>query len=286
MEMMIVVGGVALLAFLAVPSVRVMMQSFESEPGARSMINAAMASARAIAAKEHRYAGIRFQKAYHPQGQFEADQYMIFIVQDPELGAWFFRVVEGQKPIRLPESIGVMDLTVVTDRDDRDPADSNEVRLDDPDRIFADADKDMWIMVGDPADPSQFVPFDLTTFSIIFAPSGKLAIHGVRVRNRDGYGDTFSNTQVSLDDVFNKLTQVRDPRHPAMFYQDDYFFGSSNKYPDLKFGPEASRRGFVIYDREQFRRAYTDEQPWSGYLRRLNRIYINPYTGTLISQDR
>jgi hypothetical protein len=267
MEMMIVVGGVALLAFLAVPSVRVMMQSFESEPGARSMINAAMASARAIAAKEHRYVGIRFQKAYNPadpRNPLAASQYMIFVVHDYEATglAWGFHAVEGQKPIRLPESIGVMDLTIVIDRAPlgKDPAAPLvEVRLDEavlPDELIDEASE----------------LFDTTTFSVVFSPSGKLVVHGIRVTNRSAY-----------DDVFNELPRVSDRDHPAMFCQDDYFAQGPG---DFEFGPEASRQSFVIYERARFKEALDKGVPFSGYLAGLEPIYINPYTGTLISQDR
>ena len=75
-EMTVVIASVALLVGLGLPAIRAFHDSFESRSGARSMISAALASARAIAAKEQRYAGIRFQKAYHPQGPLEADQYM------------------------------------------------------------------------------------------------------------------------------------------------------------------------------------------------------------------
>jgi hypothetical protein len=119
---------------------------------------------------------------------------------------------------------------------------------------------------------------DVTTFSIIFSPSGKLAIHGVRVRNRDGRTDDTSN-----DDVFNTKNNV--DAGIGMFYQDDYF---STAWTDLSLGPEPSRNSFVIIDEmDKFEQAYGSGRAWSDYLaqKALDRIYINSYTGTMILQD-
>ena len=109
--MTVVIAAVALLVGIALPGIRAMLHSFESSGGAESMISAALASARAIAAKERRYAGVRFQKVYHPEGPLKATQYMILIVHDfdktgLESG---FRAVEGIEPMKLPDSVGVMD---------------------------------------------------------------------------------------------------------------------------------------------------------------------------------
>ena len=65
-EMTIVIGIAALMLGLAVPAANMLLNSFESESGAKSIISSAMASARAIASKEQRYAGIRFQKHSDP----------------------------------------------------------------------------------------------------------------------------------------------------------------------------------------------------------------------------
>jgi Tfp pilus assembly protein PilE len=167
-EMTIVVAGVALLAYLMVPAGRAMLRSFESAGGAKAMINGAMASARAIAAKNQRYAGIRFQKANTVTDPRKAAQYMIFIIHDPNLGASAFRAVEGLQPIRLPESVGVMDL-----------------------KQGAAADS-----LPDFSDLSQLT--DTTAFSIIFSPAGKLVIHTVTVVKRAAADDVF-NTQTRVE---------------------------------------------------------------------------------------
>src|SRR4030042_3157712 len=113
-EMVVVVSIVAMFAVLAVPAFRPFVRSVESEGGANAMISASLSSARAIAAREQRYAGIRFQNKYQPDGK--GCQYMIFIVhEEPSKMSNLtigFRAVEGIKPIKLPDSVGVMDLKV------------------------------------------------------------------------------------------------------------------------------------------------------------------------------
>lgn len=262
------VASIVLLAVFGLPAVRAFVHSFETESSTKSMIGAALSSARAMAAQKQRYVGIRFQKAYNPNATdpldpLTAPQYMIFIIHDPASKpdgtdlANGFRAVEGLNPIKLPDSVGVMDLRL---RTKSDPADSCDVPI----------DKDTQI-----DQPSEVR--DTTTFSVVFSPSGKLMIHEVRVRNRNGYPDTVSNTSVSPDDVFNKKAQVNTG--VGMFYQDDD--------TSLGLGQEYSRNNFIIYDTKEFTQAYKREQAWSGYLVNVapKAIYISPYTGTIISSD-
>ena len=245
-ETVVVIGIIALLVGLGVPAGRAFLASFETESGAKSMISAALASARAVAAKEQRYAGIRFQQ------NLNGNQYMLFIVHDPEIGAYFFRAAEGLKPIKLPDSVGVMDLRYRTNPIPRYSGDEP-----------VDEDSDI---------NNAARLRDTTTFSIVFSPSGKLVVHDVRIRNRNGKTDDSSE-----DDVFNTLTKITDPINPAgMFIQDDD--------TSLGLGQESSRRSFVIYDRAQFEKVNPNSR-WSDYLRHLDIIYINPYTGTIISAD-
>lgn len=284
-EMTVVIASIALLVAIGLPAVRAFFNSFETESSTKSLISSAIASARSIAVREHRYAGIRFQKAYNrdapdPLDPLTAHQYMIFIIHDPESEpngtglANGFRAVEGLKPIKLPDSIGVMDLKIVTNRSDS--SFYKEIQLDDPTLPAAVADG--WI------NESRELT-DTTTFSIIFSPSGKLVVHRVQVRNRNGAVDSGSNSVISGDDIFNKKAQV--DAGAAMFYQDDYFGAAWSLYANLGLGPEYSRNSFIIYDRKEFTQAYQKGQAYSGYLYRLvpQAIYINPYTGTIISSD-
>jgi prepilin-type N-terminal cleavage/methylation domain-containing protein len=257
-EMIVVVSIVAVLTVLGVPAIRAFISSLESGSSAKAMISASLASARAIAAKEQRYAGVRFQNKYQQDGK--GCQYMIFIVHDqPNTKlANGFRAVEGLEPIKLPDSVGVMDL---------------ELGSTDPDQIVNGNDKidEDWEVA------------DTTTFSIIFSPSGKLVIHEVRVRNRDG--ETATSGSLSNDDIFNRISQIE--AGIGMFLQDDYYPGyTGTPTPNFGLGPEPSRNSFIIYDKTVFEKLAPDSR-YDDYLKELAAkevIYINPYTGTMINK--
>jgi len=105
-EIAVVIATIALLVGFGLPAVRALLNSFETQSGAKTLISTALASARAIAAKEQRYAGVRFQQ------DLSGNQYMIFIVHDPQRTnyAYGFKSVEGVKPIKLPDSVGVKEV--------------------------------------------------------------------------------------------------------------------------------------------------------------------------------
>ena len=249
-ETTVVIAVVALLAVLGLPAIRTFLNSFELQSGTKAMISAALSSARAIAAKEQHYAGIRFQNRY--QEDVNGCQYMIFIVHDFDSTGLEngFRAVEGTEPIKLPDAVGAMDLRHRTDYlDPKNPADT-PINYDDE--------------INEPKEVR-----DTTAFSIIFSPSGKLVIHGVRVRNRNG--ETGSSSE---DDIFNTEHNVKDEKM-AMFYQDDY--------ADMGLGQEPSRNSFIIYDRTQLDKVDKNRR-YDDYLSDLEVIYINPYTGTMIKR--
>jgi hypothetical protein len=252
-EQLTVLATVSLLVAFSMPAVEALVNSFETTGGAEMMISSALATGRAIAAKQQRYAGVRFQCRYDATKSDKLGcQYMIFIVHDMEATglANGFRAVEGTQPIKLPQKVGVMDLRYRTNSDPRYSGDNaiNDVIIDTHEGLR-----------------------DTTTFSIIFSPSGKLLIHDVRVRNRDGERNTSTNSE---DDVFNTEVNVEDKVNGyGEFIQDDY--------ASLGLGQEFSRGKFVIYDRQVFgstdaNRRYTD------YLEDLKVICVNPYTGRMI----
>ncbi len=256
-EMTVVVAIAALLVALTLPAAKMLINSFESESGTKAMISSALASARAIAAKEQRYAGIRFQKAGDPNNALNAPQYMIFIIQDPDIMAYGFKAVEDIEPIKLPDSIGIMDTKVRTNRgitsaaagDITEQIINNNIWIDDPNDVL-----------------------DATAFSVIFSPSGKLVIHQVRTRNKDGDFRPI-NLNDSADDIFNSPENIRLNK-TGMFVQDDYAY--------MGLGAELSRTSFIIYETEKFKQAYNNGNAWSGYLNKLVPVHINPYTGTII----
>jgi hypothetical protein len=234
-ELIVVTAGIILLAVLGLPAVRALVHSFESGSGTRAMIGSALASARALAAREQRYVGVRFQKAYNPD-PLKAPQYMIFVIHDfPQTNlANGFRAIEGIKPMKLPDSVGVTDLMLGSAGDASITSD-----------LAIDED---WEVV------------DASTFTIVFSPAGKLVLHEVRAA-KTGAGD----------DMFNIETSAASGA--AMFVEDA--------------ADEMSRTHFVIYDSQKFEQAYRRTQAYSGYLLREQppAIYINAYTGTLISTE-
>lgn len=161
-ETTVTVAVVSLLAVLATPSIRAYFDSLGSPAEVKGAISAAFASARAIAAKEQHYAGVRFQQ------DSSGKQYMIFIVNDPNLvdadavlhfykETNGFRAAEGFNPIKLPDNIGVMEAV------------NQNTDIDDADKVI-----------------------DKTTFTVIFSPAGKLVIHFAPVL-RAGIYDTIFN---------------------------------------------------------------------------------------------
>jgi len=259
MEMTVVIAVIAMLTVFGLPAIRALINSFESRGAARSMISAALASARAIAAREQRYAGIRFQNRYQENGN--GCQYMVFIVlEEPsDMGGLTigFRAVEGINPIRLPDSVGVMDLMVRTNHGTTPQA------AEDPDDQSIDTDSLI--------DGSEELR-DTTAFSVIFSPSGKLIIHNVRARNKEG--DYRPNLCETADSIFNSYMNIR-VHDIGMFVQDDY--------AHLGLGEEPSRRSFIIYNKSEFNKV-DENRRWSDYLKYLEVIYINPYTGTMIKK--
>jgi len=260
-EMTLVVATIALLVGFALPAVRALMNSFESEGGVKSMINAAMSSARAMAAKNQQYVGVRFQHACTSadpavplEGLAEASQYIIFIVHDPAATglAAGFRAVEGLDPVKLPDRIGVMDVRGIG------------------------AGTDLGA-------PTEFN--DATAFSVVFSPSGKLVVHDVQVRNRDGVyqpDNTAGGADKSSDDqVFNSPANIC-ALDVGRFIQDDYLTWGLEK--------ESSCTSFVIYERGAWREAFqqSDVTVRSEYLDSLiqrKTVYVSPYGGRLISSE-
>lgn len=254
-EMTVVIGAIVILVGFGMPALRSLVRSFESSGGTRSMIGAALNSARAAAVQNQRYTGVRFQlrctsgDPTNPlRGALEAPQYMIFIVhgEPGKMGdlASGFRVMEGAEPIKLPETIGVIDLSEAGIVDYNDLVALN----------------------------------DALTFSVVFSPSGKLTVHDVRTRNRDGEYDP-ADTNVSADEVFNSPVNIVTHGR-GMFVQDDY--------PAYGLEQEASRTRFVLCDRERLRSAFKQGAVGPGYLSFLTdaeTLHVSPHTGTLISSD-
>lgn len=262
-EMVVVIATIALLATLGLPAIRALLGSFETNSSTRDMISTSLSGARAIAAREQRYAGVRFQM------DSAGNQYMIHIIHDPERTnlSSGFRAVDSLKPMKLPEHTRVADLIVRTDHS------NSSAVTDDPNSITA-GNLDDTNQQNLDTDGKNIYVTDISTFSIIFSPTGKLVIHQVRVRNEDGIyqPDNSVATQLSEDDIFNSPENIEN-LEIGMFIQDDY--------AERGLGAELSRNNLIIYDKIQFDKL--DAQEKYDYLKSIEPIYINSYTGTMIS---
>ena len=194
MEMAVIIATIALLVGIGLPAVRALIKSFETEGGAKGVISAALSSSRTIAVKNQKYAGIRFQNRNQANGK--GAQYMTFIIQDPNLygpvykAAYGFRAIQGIKPVKLPETVGV--IGYIERVDEIDTAGELE---------------------------------DKITFSVVFSPAGKLVIHDVQVL-RQGSNDSVFNESGSgamfTDDYYTgtELSQNR-----FIIYDKNHFDG-------------------------------------------------------------
>jgi type II secretory pathway pseudopilin PulG len=264
-ETTLVIATMVLLVGLAVPAVRSLTHSFQTQSGVRSMVEAALNSARTMALSRQNYVGVRFEKlctSTDPTNPLKnvatAPQYMIFIEHDARLAANGFKAVEGLEPIKLPDTMGVIDLTGIS------------------------SDSDNTTGIGKLGQLSN-----ATTFSIVFSPAGKVTVHAVRVRNREGVyqpKNDPASLKVSNDDVFNSVDNICTYKR-GMFLQDDYPWIDGLGNMELGLGEENSRTGFVIYEIAELRGAYGSGTPWSSYLSGLatQTLYVSPYTGGLIS---
>lgn len=259
-EMVVVVAILALLTGIGLPAIRSLQKSFETGSGVTATISAAFSTARAIAAKEQRYAGVRFQLDIY------GNQYMIFIIHDPEKTKLSngFCALDGQKPMKLPEDFRVTDMLIQANVSAARPLNSST--------YLEDIDVENFTASGN----SSYLR-DISCFSVIFSPAGKLVVHNVRVRNRNGI--LHPDNGESNDDIFNSLTSIQN-RNIGMFIQDDY--------EAYGYGEELSAIEFYIYDKNNFDElAGKKNESQAGqlrynYLKSLKPVFINQYTGTIV----
>jgi hypothetical protein len=257
MEQVMVVASVAAIMVFAVPAAKDLFNKMKTPAGTRNTISSALATAKAMAAKNQRYVGVRFQHSYYiddpVKSPLKSPQYMIFIIHDVGKTGYVdgFTAIEGMEPIKLPDNIGVMDLYI-------DQSDYEKI----------DGDTDL---------NTDEKLNDATTFSIVFSPAGKVIVRDVLAINRDGQR---YNQHDSEDDIFN--TQQNVDAGFAMFIQD-HIDDTGNT---LELEKEPSRRAFIIYDRSIFL-GIDQDQRYTDYIGDLindETIYLNSYTGTMIDK--
>ena len=226
-ELLVVMGIIAALVALAIPAISAMQKSYDST-GAESMISTALATARTLAISHKpsaTYAGVRFQKMYNKKDpQINAAQYMIIVINDEPKNMGNldegFRAIEGYKPIKLPENIGVIDMMRRTSNTPTktapDTGNANERKL-------TGSDLDDSIPANLDPNGNNMNITDTSAFSIVFSPSGKLVIHDIRVRNKDGefWPSDITGAGSSDDQVFNSPENIII-YNTGQFVQDDY----------------------------------------------------------------
>ena len=257
-ELIVVVSIIGMLVGAGLPAVKQVVKSFESSARVRDVIAAAFSNARAIAIKEGKHAGVRFQR------NAEGDQYMIFIIQDEDVdpghlmlaGRPGFRAMRGKNPMRLPKEGGVLDLRIKDNYSDIEAYKTDRsVKVDTGGVVDTDASNES---INRP-----FQLLDAETFSVVFSPQGKLVLTDLRV----------ACSTAADGDIFNTVSSGS-----GMFIQDDVY-SLSDAVQGLQLEP--SRNNFVIIDKAEFNSADVDSR-WSDYLQFLKPLYVNPYSGTLI----
>jgi len=272
-EMLVVLTIMTIMIGIGLPAFKSIRDSFESGDTARAMISSALASARAMAAQKQQYVGVRFQE------DLDGYQYMIFVEHDygdTELRSGM-QALTGIKPIRLPESVRVMDLRVRTDHGTEpnsplslDDEPLTAAQLDDTSESLADYGEGTQRLQGKLKRNKYLV--DASTFTIVFSKSSGLVVHGVRVRNRQGKYQPETRGE-SSDAVFNSPINIID-HDTGRFIQDDY--------AALGLGAENSRNALVICDKQVFDELKTGMERYA-YLAGLPRLLINRYTGTIFT---
>ncbi len=266
-EMTVAIAIIAAMAVLAVPAVKQLNKSMGSPAESRAVIASALSRARNMAISNRKYVGVRFQIAgavdfgsltreQKAAALGKANQYMVFIEKDENKSAYWFKAMEGTRPIKLPDNTLVIDTKYRSQTGDAEKAD--------------------YISFNDTSDDSEVENnlCDIMTFSIIFSPAGKMVMQQVRIRNKDH----LTNNNNSYDEVFNTLINVQDGA--AAFLQDDY--------PELGYGlgQEYSSREFWIAERDRFGKELKNGTAYSGYLENdVPRVSVNGYTGELLGAE-
>ena len=248
-ELLVVMAIIGIIAAMALPALNSMITGQQAS-AARNLIRTALAQAQAHAAKSQKYAGIRFQ--FDKEGWRTGQQYLVLIEKAPEgNGAYEYWAIPNARPIALPKGVGVISLGY------------------NDDSLLGD-------YIGHPYNSDNSNPglADATTFTILFSPSGELVSKLVQAKDRN-----------SSDVVFGDIAMVNRPKTatpgPALLYGDNA--NSETYYPSWCFR-EMSARGFYLYQADAMQQTSPDYR-FSNYVRSLEAVLINMYTGSLIDED-
>jgi len=281
-ELLVTLAIAVIVGSIALPLVLSLNDALKGSANAQTIVSTAVQNARALAMKEGRYAGVRFQQ------DKDGNQYAIYIVygeagSDPANGLqYMYKVVEGRTPVQLPEGIAVTDMVVRTIHNDTDTASTYR------DGWFVNLQESHLRDAGNLDIEGKNINLtDTTSFSIVFDAKGQLAKVPCKMRCIDVLPDTvgksyyrpgdtakyFSYTAsfYSLDKVFNGYEYFR--LNKAKFIQDDY--------ANLGLGGELSRVQFKIFDMGKYKSLDSSQKKYD-YLNAQPDVYVNQFTGKLM----
>jgi len=214
-----------------------------TKDAARTMLRSAFASAKAKAAAGQKYVGVRFQQ--NSQGR----SYLVFVqpAEDQTDSYLVMRAIPDTEPIPLPEGVELAELEgIENDRTTGSTATGPQY--------------------GDINLFSDYL-IDTTTFTVLFAPDGRIVRKRVQIQSR-GPEDT----------MFNNMIDNPDGKPPYLFREDPYLKPPNTRKDDYN---EISQASLMIY--EQDKRKNAGMTPYTGYVRiQALRVHLNVYTGDLI----
>ncbi|MCK4628347.1 MAG: prepilin-type N-terminal cleavage/methylation domain-containing protein [Sedimentisphaerales bacterium] len=264
-EMLVVVSIVAVLAALVLPNTMGIIRSHRAA-ATKNLIKNAMAQAKAHAAVTQKYAGVRFQ---FTKDQWQNNrQYLVLIENEPGIVLGLssqyqkrFITVRNAKAAALPVGMGVISI-----------------------RDFEEALFNLGGVVPD--DNTIDGIKGITTFSIIFSPTGQLVSKDVCLVPRDDL-DELNN--IILDTIINDMDTVDSG--DALLYCDNTEIPGSW----LTQGwcvKEFSALGLYIFDADKLMsidglNMSPDDRAVERaiYIQSLEPILINIYTGTIIREE-
>jgi prepilin-type N-terminal cleavage/methylation domain-containing protein len=248
-ELLVVMGIIVIMATVAIPGLTRALTA-NRVSSAKSAIRNALVRAQAHAIEYQRAAGVRFQ--FDRDGWQTGRQYLVLIEKGP-LGGTLneYNTIPDINPIALQTGVGVLDADLDWDNDG----------------FFEDSDM------------NTFVKFmNLSTFSILFSPTGQLAVENVEVRWRNN--DSIFGDQVAVEAV-----PVAGSFSPPILYHDNATtFPPSTPDSVTWCNNESSERGLYIFEIEAMEEVDIETR-YTNYIQSVIPLWVNRYTGGFIEEE-
>ena len=258
-EMLVVVGIIAIMVSLVMPAGSSMIQSHRKS-SAQNLIKTSLAQAQAYAAKERKYAGIRFQLAGGGrQYLILVEAKRVVITDGNSYGAWnFYDLMDLYVPVDNVQPTAMPTGTVVLN--------ASELDFD----IDANTEVEDWELEG------------ATTFCVIFSPSGQLVKKPAQCGPR--VDPTVTQLEylayANLDDKIFVGTEIMPPREGLPLSGDLICLNNSPR--PVKY----SQTGLLLFQLKELEEMDPVER-YDYIMDSLvsKALMINVYTGKLIEQE-